>query len=155
MNKLLRANFSRLWKDTVFWVVTLFMFGLGIFTVGAQYFDIMRYNANIPFNNALFSYAAVVGCGSAIFSSLFFGTEYSDGTIRNKLIVGHLRSSVYLSNWLMNMAATVIMIAAFLASYCLLGALLLDAVNAYCQKINRRGFMPACLYRSLDCCPGD
>ena len=38
------------------------------------------------------------GLISAIFTSLFIGSEYSDGTIRNKIIVGHSRIRIYLAN---------------------------------------------------------
>lgn len=35
---------------------------------------------------------------SAIFASLFLGTDYSNGTIRNKLIIGCKRTDIYFSN---------------------------------------------------------
>lgn len=127
MRKLLRANFFRLRKDKTFWLVTLFMFGFGIFITCVRYSAILRYQESAPFDSTLLVYVAFIGCCSAIFSSLFFGTEYSDGTIRNKLIVGHFRSSIYLSSWITNMMVSVMMIVAFLASYCALGAFLLEA----------------------------
>ena len=48
------------------------------------------------------------------FVSLFVGTEYSDGTIRNKLIIGHTRLSIYLSNLITGVAAALIFTAAYL-----------------------------------------
>ena len=35
---------------------------------------------------------------SAIFASLYLGTDYSNGTIRNKLIIGSKRTDIYFSN---------------------------------------------------------
>lgn len=130
MTKLLRANFSRLWRDKAFWLGTLCMFALGIFAVYTKYSDIVRYGEHELLDDAILVYVAYIGCLAAAFCSLFLGTEYSDGTIRNKLIVGHLRSSIYLSNWLTNIAAVMIMAAAYLFSYCTLGSFLLEAPAA-------------------------
>lgn len=128
MRKLLSADFSRLWKDKIFWIETLFMFGLGIWAAYGRYS--YRYDEFVRLDDALFAYAPFIGCCSAIFCSMFSGTEYSDGTIRNKLIVGHLRSSIYLSNYLTSIAATMIIAAAFLFSYCALGFFLLASPEA-------------------------
>lgn len=35
-----------------------------------------------------------------VFTSIFIGTDYSDGTIRNRLIVGHTRKNIYLANFI-------------------------------------------------------
>ena len=40
----------------------------------------------------------MMGIVIAIFTSLFLGVEYSDGTIRNKISIGHKRINIYLSN---------------------------------------------------------
>lgn len=135
MRKLLSADFSRLWKDKIFWFGTLFMFGLGVFAVCSKYSDIIRYNERELLDDALLAYVPIIGCCSAVFSSMFLGTEYSDGTIRNKLIVGHMRSSIYLSDWLTNIVAAIIMSIAFLFSYCTFGFFLLEAPNSPLGKI--------------------
>lgn len=135
MRKLLSSDFSRLWKDKIFWLGTLFMLGFGIFAVCTKYSDIIRYNEHEPLDEALLAYQQLIGCCAAVFCSMFSGTEYSDGTIRNKLIVGHLRRTLYLSNWLTNIAAAMIMSIVFLFTYCTLGSFLLDAPGAPLGKI--------------------
>lgn len=135
MSRLLRAGFSRLWKDKGFWAGLFFMLGLGIFIVCSKYHSKIQYNELARLDDAMFNYVVYAGLVSAIFCSMFLGTEYSDGTIRNKLIVGHLRSSIYLSNWLTSLAASMLMVTAFFISYGTLGSLLLDEPGAPLRKI--------------------
>ena len=65
-----------------------------------QYGD---YEAQIT--NVLFIYALTVAILIPAFVSLFVGTEYSDGTIRNKMIIGHTRTCIYLSNLIVSSTA--------------------------------------------------
>ncbi len=124
MNKLLKANFSRLRKDKVFWIETVFMFVWGIFLTVGPYLDDAIYDSHNYFDQNLLVYVAFIGCCASVFCSMFSGTEYSNGTIRNKLVVGHLRSSIYLSNLITCIASAMIMTAVFLLSYCTVGAFL-------------------------------
>ena len=48
------------------------------------------------------------------FCQPFIGTEYSDGTIRNKIVVGHSRSTIYLANLLTCCFAGLIMCLCFI-----------------------------------------
>ena len=109
MRKLLSANFSRLWKRKIFWlleigtllfsIVAYLLVGINVKNIGIHW--ILK-NANFY----LFLVLLYVSILTAIFSSLFFGTDYSDGTLRNKLTVGHSRKDIYLSNWVLNAAIT-------------------------------------------------
>ena len=45
-------------------------------------------------------FVALPGIVMAAFCSMFIGTEFSDGTMRNKLIVGHRRREIYFTNFL-------------------------------------------------------
>ena len=40
--------------------------------------------------------ALFIGIILAVFCSLFIGTEHNDGTIRNKIIVGHEKSKLFI-----------------------------------------------------------
>ena len=121
MNKLLTANFARLKKDKVFWLGMVFMFAAGVFSV------IMKL-INDPMATAdqlVFIFPVLIGIVSAAFCSLYIGTEYSDGTIRNKLIVGHTRSAVYLSNFIICSAAGIVMCLSYIAAVAAFGLSLL------------------------------
>ena len=69
----------------------------------------------------LFYFSAPIGFLMPLFSSLFFGAEYSDGTMRNKLIVGHSRESIYLAALMTNIAVAFLMCFASLIPVMLLG----------------------------------
>lgn len=116
MRKLLSANFSRLWKDKFFWLcigamliysVVYMMNGCRQATV-----DLSEYNYSI--DKYYFHFAVVIGAFCALFSSMFFGTEYSDGTIRNKIVVGHTRTSIYIANFITSFTATLLLMLVWL-----------------------------------------
>lgn len=99
MNKLLRANFSRLRKNRIFWLCISAVFLISIINILIFYRQI---NAEGELPNAVledhyFELLPMLGILSAIVISLFVGTEYSDGTMRNKLIIGSTRTNIYLS----------------------------------------------------------
>ena len=127
MRNLLHANFSRIWRNKVFWGELLLLFGAGVWSVSMMYRERAQYGWGHPFDEQLFFFAILVGCFLSVFCSLFFGTEYSDGTIRNKLIVGHTRSAIYCSGLLSCIAESLLTACAFLVPYCTLGAFLTDA----------------------------
>lgn len=89
MNKLLHANFRRLKKDLVFWLCAAFMFAAGVY---------VSLIAEASVDRVIFAYALLIGLVSSVFCGLFIGVEHGDGTLRNKLIVGHTKTSVYLAN---------------------------------------------------------
>ncbi len=126
MRKLLSANFFRLWRDKIFWAGCIFMFCFGAFSVCTRYRDAVQLHIDVPpFEALFFIYIEIIGCLAAIFCTMFFGAEYGDGTIRNKLIVGCRRTDIYLSGWVVSFTAALLMCVCFLLSYSTLGAFLL------------------------------
>lgn len=110
MSKLLRANFARLWKSRIFWIGMVFTFGIGAISSLTQYREMMSipdYHPHI--DNILFTNCMFMPIVAAVFVGLFIGTEYSDGTIRNKLIVGQTRPAVYFSNFIVCTTALLMM----------------------------------------------
>lgn len=102
MIKLLSANFYRLKKDKIFWITAAAMLVLQIFML----IDRIKFNNNpncgspLTLNDFFFEYMPFISFLHSIFISLFLGKEYSEGTIRNKLIAGHTRQSIYASNYI-------------------------------------------------------
>ncbi|MCM1025642.1 MAG: ABC transporter permease [Roseburia sp.] len=111
MRKLLSAGFVRLWKNKIFWTGAVLISGVIIFAVIMNYRDMMSYDIVYTSDVFLTGCFVFIGCFTAAFASLFLGTEYSDGAIRNKLIAGHGRVSVYLSSLLLTAAASLLVCA--------------------------------------------
>lgn len=74
--------------------------------------DLSEYNYSL--DKYYFHFAVVIGAFCALFSSMFLGTEYSDGTIRNKIIVGHTRTSIYIANLITSFTATLLLMLVWL-----------------------------------------
>lgn len=131
MHNLLKANFSRLKKDKVFWMGMAFMFCAGLFGVVQRF----KNEPTAPPDQLLFLFPVLIGIVSAAFCSLFIGTEYSDGTIRNKLIAGHTRSAIYLSGFIACAFAGILMCLSYLAAVAALGVPLLGLVAMNMQAV--------------------
>ena len=110
MGDLLASGFHKLLKSQVFQGSLIFCLEFPVF----EYF-IMRYMENINSMDYFLNLDFVLfGIISAVFISIFIGTEYSDGTIRNKLIAGHSRTAIYISNLLICIVAEFFMQMAYL-----------------------------------------
>ena len=124
MRKLLSANFSRLWKSKVFWVLEGFCFGFGVFAyilvaintrnLGQGW---LEYEAHSYFYLPIMFIAVIV----AIFACFFIGNDYSDGTLRNKLVVGHSRVNIYFSFFLTVCVAAVLFLLAHVLAMVIVG----------------------------------
>lgn len=125
MSRLLSASFIRLRKDKLFWIGTLFMVAAGIFIPVMRYMDMQRSQYTVTLDNGFFVGSILIGIVSAAFCSLFIGTEYNDGTIRNKVVVGHTRVSIYMANFITVAVASVIMCVVYFIAYLCVGIPLL------------------------------
>ncbi len=158
MNKLLRSNFSRLWRDKIFWLC------MGAMLVYAAVFmlngcrqavmDMSEYQYSI--DQYYFHFALSIGLFCSVCGSMFFGTDYNDGTIRNKIIVGHTRTDIYLASLVTTFAATLLIMSVWLVGaliavpalgfwkmgalrlllYLLIAVLFVMALSAVCTVIN-------------------
>lgn len=125
MSKLLSANFARLMKDKIFWICMGCMSVLGILIPVMNYMQMKKYEFTSSIDEGFFTYIIYVGILLSVFCSLYTGTEYSDGTIRNKIAVGHKRAAVYLSNLIVSAAGGFLMCIANMLLTVLVGVPLL------------------------------
>ena len=124
MRKLLSANFSRLWRSKIFWVLEV----LSAF-LGAVFYILAIINTkNIGENwylasgNYYFFIGLVIaGAIMAVFSAFYIGSEYDNGTIRNKLNVGCTRNSIYLANLIVVVTAGVLFTITHIAASVVVG----------------------------------
>lgn len=116
MRKLLSANFSRLWKDKVFWLCmgVMLLYSAAYMLNGSRQATIYLSDYNYSIDKYYFHFAVVIGAFCALFSSMFLGTEYSDGTIRNKIIIGHTRTSIYMAQLITSFTATLLLMMVWL-----------------------------------------
>lgn len=101
MTKLLHAGFYRLKKNKVLGGCLLAIWSYELFVLLSQYHSMIKEGYEYTLDPLYFNFLVLIGILSSILVSLFIGTDYHDGTIRNKLICGASRSSVYLSNFIL------------------------------------------------------
>lgn len=129
MRNLLSANLLRLRKSGIFWFLLLVLFAFGTITTLQRVSDQMQWGARFYLTVDLFVYALLLGFGMAAFIPLFFGAEYSDGAIRNKLIIGHSRLSVYMAHLVTSVAVSALAAAAYLAPVLAIGVFAYEPPN--------------------------
>lgn len=125
MSRLLYANFMRLKKDKFFWIGMAFMFAAGVYFPVIRYVDMKQSMRINKIDNGFFSGILFTCIIMAVFCSLFIGTEYSDGTMRNKIVSGHKRASVYLANFIASAIVSIAMSSMFFVPYLCIGIPLL------------------------------
>ena len=97
MYKLLKANFFRLLKNKIFWGIVIITILIASFILFNTILN-QQGETKEGIDNILVMYIHFIGIFIAIFTSLFVGTEYSDGALRNKIVIGHSRKHIYLAN---------------------------------------------------------
>lgn len=114
MTNLLRANFSRLKRDGTFWLCLLTVLGCSVGFIVVWCLENAERGALTDLDEFYFRFSPAMGFFYAIFTCLFLSVEYGEGTIRNKLAVGHTRRVVYLSSFLTVFAASLCIAAVWL-----------------------------------------
>lgn len=116
MNKLLHAGFRRLFRNMTFWITAVSVAAFSLINTwnNARSYRVMAETGYVhTLDDYFFNAIPYAGLLFSIFISLFLGTEYSDGTIRNKLCVGHTRRDIYLSNFIISLSGSLCLLALF------------------------------------------
>ena len=104
MSKLLRADFYRMYHNKKIWLCVAAM------TMIAIFFIIMQYSAmdyTVAFSRVIFLPMTFYGIAMSALISFFVGDDFSDGVIRNKIVAGRNRSSIYMSNLICTWSACI------------------------------------------------
>ncbi len=125
MRRLLSAGFARLKKNRGFWIGMGISFFFGIYMAVYAYKTNHTYDARMVLEDIFFLASGVIGILAAAVLSFFLGTEYNDGTIRNKLVAGHKRYKVYLSSLILSISVLLLLNLSCMAASCLFGIPLL------------------------------
>ncbi|MDD5908239.1 MAG: ABC transporter permease subunit [Clostridia bacterium] len=129
MTNLLAPNLKRLLKNSAFRIAAAVVAVIGLFEIFMMYRDSIIEMDTPYLDGGLFSFAALGVFALAAVVPLFVGSEYSDGTIRNKVVVGHHRASVYLSLLRTSLFAETLLILVWTAAYLIPGAILMEHAN--------------------------
>ena len=125
MRNLLSAGFARLWRSKLFWLSCLPLAGSTVVPVWTRYSNSVQYDYHTSLDHAFANYALFIAILVPLVCAQFIGVDYDGGTIRNKLVCGHGRGAVYLSNMILCSAASLIMCTAAVAPGLALGLPLL------------------------------
>lgn len=116
MRKLLRAGYSRLFRDFFFLLAVAAMFSIGCVSALTQWRESTQgFVTDLSHN--IFSYTVFSALAVGVVSAMCTGAEFDTGTIRNKLMVGHRRENVYLTQFLFMATAGVVCSLAYLVPY--------------------------------------
>lgn len=122
MSRLLRAGFVRLFKDKIFWICNAVMLIYSLDITLDTYFASVKFDWYSPeMDDFVFRFLAYGGILYAVFCALFIGREYSDGTMRNKLVIGHKRLDIFLSTLIVSSVGCVIMTLFYILPAALIG----------------------------------
>ncbi len=103
MRNLLSADWKKLRGSRIFWALLLTGAAASLISLREHYsmaIAEIRDGELWPMDEAFFQFPVLNGALLSAFIPLFIGADFSDGTIRNKLIAGRRRSSVY-GSWLL------------------------------------------------------
>ena len=119
MRNLLKAEFSRLFRSRLFRIVIILDVIYSLYTI-KDYVMIPEYEDLYGFKDNIWGFILIYGFVSAAFNSLFVSREYSDGTLRNKIVSGHSRKSIYLTELIVCSTAGIILQIVYICIICVL-----------------------------------
>lgn len=98
MTNLLKANFYKMKKNKFIWIASILSVIVAIYYIRDNYNVYHDFLSIVNINSLIFNYLPVFIIVSSILISTLLGFDYSNGSIKNKIIVGHSRLKIYISN---------------------------------------------------------
>ena len=120
MYKLLNANFYRLIKNKIFLGIIIITLCMACFFLKSLEF----YGDSIEL--LIMNHFVTIGFFISLFTTLFVGLEYANGTIRNKIVVGNSRVKIYLSNLIISITVGIIIELVYILFILVVGNVILD-----------------------------
>ena len=120
MYKLLNADFYRLIKNKIFWGLIIITLCMACFFLKNLEF----YGDSIEL--LITNLFGTIGFFISLFTTLFVGLEYANGAIRNKIVVGHSRIKIYLSDLIISITVGIIIELAYILFILVVGNVILD-----------------------------
>lgn len=146
MYNIIMSNFQRLFKSRLFYSCLLGMVVFSVFICYLQYDRLLKKEVEIV--PLLFSSCSILGFLEALFISLFFGMDFQDGTLCNKIMIGHNRTSIYLANVIVSFVAGLLFLMASLLSMLTLVILLIHPENISMMSFLLMGLLSVLLTAS-------
>ena len=112
VRNLLSAGFARLWRSKTLWLSIAFLAVGTVTAVWTRYSDRVQYGYSSNLDTAFLYCVLVIAFLIPVVCALFIGVDYADGTIRNKVVCGCSKNSLYLSNLILCSAGSLIMCTA-------------------------------------------
>lgn len=104
MSRLIYADAYRMFRSKWFW---LSLGGMLVMSVGMVTMQYTAMDYTVPLSRVIFLPLSLYGVTMAAMISLFIGEDFSDGFVRNKLIAGRSRLSVFMSNMIITCLADI------------------------------------------------
>lgn len=110
MRKLFSSESRHIFRSKLFWLEVLFFAVFSVWIMLANYSPEFQASENpILLDNVFFNMCQIMSLAFAVFVSLTVGTEYSDGVIRNKLVIGHTKKDIYFSTLLLHICVSALL----------------------------------------------
>ncbi|MGN0600355.1 MAG: ABC transporter permease subunit [Oscillospiraceae bacterium] len=113
MSKLLSANLNRLMKDKIFILFTAGIFLFSSYVMLCSVYADIKYDADNTLDYRYYDVLPYAGIIISAFVALFIGTEHGDGTMHNKIAVGHTRRDIYFADIITCSVAAAVFMAAW------------------------------------------
>ena len=105
MIRILRADFIRLRRSFAF---RLSLIGMLVLAASFMFIQATAMDYTVPLSRVIFLPMSMYGIAMAAFVSVFVGTDFSDGFIRNKLLTAENRSSLVISQIIVSCVGCII-----------------------------------------------